>query len=248
MKKLFYFLSKTDPELIARCGVQAESQQIMKGVLILITGLFATLSAAFSLRLFFESIVLAAIFGVGYGLLIISVFREAVSSATKASALPALLLAIIMGIIISVPLDLRLFEGWTPDQILSLTGTSVRLFLILILATPLLVRLLEGNNMYIESVKEQQACKRSDALEHEREQIDTPNINLRPAIPSFGRGFSSAIDWAGALAPRVEELRGGDKTPSEADAMAMAGDWKAVGNDLMKVMKKYGAESTRQIT
>ncbi|MCI0488655.1 MAG: DUF4407 domain-containing protein [Blastocatellia bacterium] len=248
MKKLFYFLSKTDPELIAHCGVQAKSQQIMKGVLILISGLFATLSAAFGLGLFFESSLLAAVFGVGYGLLIMSVFREVVSSATKAFALPALLLAIVMGIIISVPLELRLFEGRISDEILSSVGTiSVRLFLILIPAAPLLVRLLEGDNMYIESVKKLQACKRSGALERTPEQIAASDINLRPAIPGFGRGFASAIDWAGALAPTVEELRGGDKTPDEADAMAMAGDWKAIGSDLMKVMKKYGAKSTRRI-
>jgi hypothetical protein len=105
---------------------------------------------------------------------------------------------------------------------------------------PSFVRILEANTEYNALVNIRQA----QTLEEEAEKKPAYNINSRFSIPTFGQGYASAIDWAGSLAPRVEELRGGGGAPDEADAAALAGDWKAVGKDLKKVVNKYGAEST----
>ena len=55
--------------------------------------------------------------------------------------------------------------------------------------------------------------------------------------PSFVEGVASAFDFAGALAPRRCE-----STP-DADVLALASDWEAVGKDLWAAVSRFEDET-----
>lgn len=120
---------------------------------------------------------------------------------------------------------------------------AIRFMLILTYALPFVLTLLAGNTEYSVLVRRQ----RFKLAGHEFENRVSPIQDSRLRIPGFGYGFAAAIDWAGMLAPTVQELRGGDRTPNEADAAALAGDWRAVGDDLKKVLRRHGAKATSQV-
>jgi hypothetical protein len=350
MKRLLYFLSKTDEELIAQCDLRSQKQQLAKGILVFISSINTTVIAIYTLFLILKSIPIALIAGLIFGLLNLFFVREVVSAASKVAALIFLPVAIFSAFILSVPFELAVFEksinkeivkvettdidkhieslrreiyayeaelaklqkqlidesegtggskvsgrGPTYEQKLkiyqdykdrreqkinelsfeidrlgkekasllanpsgdfllrvetlrairssSLTASWVSWAIILLLfmteSFPVLIRLLEYNNAYTELSKTLYTYKK-------REQSTTPSINVRLAIPTFGRGFASAIDWTGTLDPSSEELREDATSPDEADVMALGGDWKTVGNDLRKVLGKHGTTSPRQ--
>ena len=51
--------------------------------------------------------------------------------------------------------------------------------------------------------------------------------------PSFFEGVASAFDFAGALAPRRYE------PAPDADALALASDWEAVGTDMWAAIIRF---------
>ena len=57
------------------------------------------------------------------------------------------------------------------------------------------------------------------------------------ARPSFIEGFSRALDLGDTLTEYNTSLSG-----EQADARAIAADWKAVGDDIRETMAKFAAE------
>ena len=49
-------------------------------------------------------------------------------------------------------------------------------------------------------------------------------------------GFASIMDWAGELAPRIEDIYKNAASSDEVDVNAIAEDWRLVGNDLYDVL------------
>ncbi len=125
---------------------------------------------------------------------------------------------------------------------------GLRLLVVLILSSPLLVRLSAGKDEYAAMVEAQQARAYEGYYERrlarESARGAARGVNSRLPVPGFGQGFAGAIDWTGLLSPSIEDLRGGDGPAEAADAAALAGDWQAVGHDLKKVIDKHGAKST----
>ena len=60
--------------------------------------------------------------------------------------------------------------------------------------------------------------------------------------PSFTDGFASLID----MTPNVDRYHQ-DITPEEADTNALQSDWKSIGNDLYKTIKKYESKQPKQV-
>ena len=95
------------------------------GGVILFTAAFATLSAGYALYTVFENIWAAAGFGILWGLMIFNLDRYIVSSIKKTGtfwnqalmAIPRLILATFLGIIISKPLELKVFEKEVNKQL-----------------------------------------------------------------------------------------------------------------------------------
>lgn len=88
------------------------------GATIFFTGLFAAMAAAYALYTVFDSYVIAALLGLIWGAMIFNLDRYIVSSMRKDSrryrefltALPRIVLAIVISVVIARPLELKIFD------------------------------------------------------------------------------------------------------------------------------------------
>lgn len=88
------------------------------GATIFFTGLFAALAGGYALYTVFDSYLLAAVFGILWGLMIFNLDRYIVSSMRKRGrfmqelgmALPRIVLAVLISLVIAKPLELKIFE------------------------------------------------------------------------------------------------------------------------------------------
>lgn len=95
------------------------------GGIVLFTAVFATLSAGYAMFTVFEDYRIAIVFAVIWGLMIFNLDRYIVSSIKKTGtwwnqvlmAIPRLILAAFLGIIISKPLELKIFEKEVNKQL-----------------------------------------------------------------------------------------------------------------------------------
>lgn len=105
----FELLKKTPTDINKHIGI---------GGVILFTGILAALSAGYALNTVFDNIYAATGFGLLWGLMIFNLDRYIVTSMKKSGslfrqffiALPRILVAILLGIVISKPLELKIFE------------------------------------------------------------------------------------------------------------------------------------------
>lgn len=95
------------------------------GGIVLFTAIFATLSASYAMFTVFEDVYISAGFGILWGLMIFNLDRYIVSSIKKTGsfwqqfwmAVPRLILATFLGIVISKPLELKIFEKEVNKQL-----------------------------------------------------------------------------------------------------------------------------------
>ena len=88
------------------------------GIIVFLTGIMASITGFFALYTIFQSYYIAAIFGIFWGILIFFLDWFIVSSLRKEEkfisellyAIPRILLAILLAVVISKPLELKLFE------------------------------------------------------------------------------------------------------------------------------------------
>lgn len=111
-----HILEKTPSEWNKYAGI---------GGIVLFTSIFATLSAGYAMMTVFDEAVVALPFAVLWGLMIFNLDRYIVSSIKKTGtwwnqilmAIPRLILATFLGIIISKPLELKIFEKEVNKQL-----------------------------------------------------------------------------------------------------------------------------------
>lgn len=129
--KLLYMLSKTDYRIIARCNIRTRMHQSGLGLFVLLTASFAFFAGYYALTTVFgywdevnqvyalsiKDRLIVTLCALLYALMIATVDREIVSSRKKWAAAFRIPLAIIIGIIISVPLKLKILEGTINQQI-----------------------------------------------------------------------------------------------------------------------------------
>jgi hypothetical protein len=112
----FSLLRKSPSEVSKHVGI---------GGVVFFTGLLASLSAGYAFFTVFDSIAFAVTFGVIWGLMIFNLDRYIVSSMRKTGgfwrqfemALPRIIMATILGIVISKPLELKIFEKEIDKQL-----------------------------------------------------------------------------------------------------------------------------------
>ena len=120
MKKLtsfFLICSGADSSLLQKCRTET-SKYVGMGATIFFTGVFAALAASYALYTVFDSVWIAAIFGLIWGLMIFNLDRYIVSSMRKEGkfsreffmASPRIILAVIISLVIAKPLELKIFE------------------------------------------------------------------------------------------------------------------------------------------
>ncbi len=118
VKEFFWFCSGASPELLNRCPTES-NKYVGIGATVLFTGIFAALAGGYALYTVFDSYLPAIIFGILWGTMIFNLDRYIVSSMKKEgsfwkefrTAIPRLILAILLAFVISKPLELKMFES-----------------------------------------------------------------------------------------------------------------------------------------
>ena len=140
---LLYRLSKSDSVIIERCNNRTKAQQKALGLFVLLTALFAFISSYYALTTIFgewddysrEYILsfkskLTVIFCASlFALMIGAIDREIVSAKNKGAALLRIPLAIIIGIVISVPIKIKVLEGRINQHIKEVHADKIAPFL-----------------------------------------------------------------------------------------------------------------------
>lgn len=113
----FWFCSGADTDILKKCSTET-SKYVGIGATVFFTGIFAWLAAAYSLYTVFDNVYAAIGCGFLWGLMIFNLDRFIVSSMRKDArfrkefylALPRIILAILISIVIAKPLELKIFE------------------------------------------------------------------------------------------------------------------------------------------
>jgi hypothetical protein len=116
-KKFLLFCSGIDLAILKKCPSD-ENKYVGIGATVLFTGILAFFSAGYALFTVFDSYILAVLFGLVWGLMIFNLDRYIVSSMKSFGsfwrdlmvAFPRLLMAVLLALVISKPLELKIFE------------------------------------------------------------------------------------------------------------------------------------------
>jgi hypothetical protein len=118
ISKALQFMSKTDRDAIAYCSDVTRKTQSSLGLLVLLTGSLAVFSGSYAVYTAFHDYTIALSVGLFYGGLIMAFDREIVSSRTNFAIFARLPLALMVGLVVSVPLEIRLFQQRLDAQII----------------------------------------------------------------------------------------------------------------------------------
>lgn len=118
LKSFFISCSGSDSELIKKCSIGEQNKFVGIGAAVFFTAVMATIASSYALYTVFDNLSIAVFFGLIWGLLIFNLDRYIVSTIKKTDsrskeffqAIPRLVLAIIIAIVISKPLELKIFE------------------------------------------------------------------------------------------------------------------------------------------
>ncbi len=118
LQRFFIFCSGSDVDLLDQCSAGEKTKYAGIGATVFFTAVMATIAAAYALFTVFDNPYTAVFFGLIWGLLIFNLDRFIVSTIKKRDsffdellqASPRILLAIIIAIVISKPLEIKIFE------------------------------------------------------------------------------------------------------------------------------------------
>lgn len=125
LQRFFMLCSGADTSILENCSAGEKNKYAGIGATVFFTAIMAWIASSYALYTVFDNPYLAIGFGCSWGLLIFNLDRYIVSTIKKRDhfideflqATPRLLLAIIIAIVISKPLELKLFEKEI-DQVL----------------------------------------------------------------------------------------------------------------------------------
>lgn len=118
LKRFFITCSGVDKDLIYSCSNGEQNKYAGIGATVFFTALMAWIAAGYALYTVFDNVWMAGFFGVIWGLLIFNLDRYIVSTIRKRDrfwqellqAMPRILLAMIIAIVISKPLEIKIFQ------------------------------------------------------------------------------------------------------------------------------------------
>lgn len=175
------------------------------GGIVLFTSVFATLSAGYAMFTIFDNIWASVGFGILWGLMIFNLDRYIVSSIKKTGtwwnqilmSIPRLILATFLGIIISKPLELKIFEKEVNKQ---------------------LNTIIQRNKTQLQAEMNGRILQQSGPFETEKKQIaekmafyqasyDSAAVELEKEILGKQSGLTSGKEGYGPNAKRKAELK-----------------------------------------
>lgn len=117
MNRFFWWCSGAHPDLLVKCPTET-SKYVGIGATIFFTGVFAWMASAYALFTVFDNVWIAAGLGLVWGLMIFNLDRYIVSSMRKEgnfrkellTALPRLILAVLISLVIAKPLEMKIFD------------------------------------------------------------------------------------------------------------------------------------------
>ena len=117
-KSFFLLCSGVDKNLLEGCSEGEQTKFVGIGATVFFTAVMAFIASAYALFTVFDNVYPALIFGIVWGLLIFNLDRFIVSTIRKRDrfgsellqATPRIILAIIIAIVISKPLEIKIFE------------------------------------------------------------------------------------------------------------------------------------------
>jgi hypothetical protein len=118
LKQFFILCSGADKDLLEGCSEGEQTKYVGIGATVFFTAVMAFIASTYALFTVFDSVFPAVAFGVVWGLLIFNLDRFIVSTIRKRDrfaseflqATPRIILAIIIAIVISKPLEIKIFE------------------------------------------------------------------------------------------------------------------------------------------
>ncbi len=118
LKKFFLICSGSDTEILESCTNGEQNKFVGIGATVFFTAMMAFIAASYALYTVFDNLAAAVFFGFVWGLLIFNLDRYIVSTIKKTGnimdeiiqASPRILLAVIIAVVISKPLELKIFE------------------------------------------------------------------------------------------------------------------------------------------
>lgn len=175
------------------------------GGIVLFTAVFATLSAGYAMYTVFDHIWAAIGFGILWGLMIFNLDRYIVSSIKKTGtwwnqilmAIPRLILATFLGIIISKPLELKIFEKEVNKQLNTIIQRNKKQ-----LQGEMNGRILQQSGPF-ETEKKQI----SDKIAQYQKSYDSASVELEKEILGKQSGLTSGKEGFGPNAKRKQELK-----------------------------------------
>lgn len=138
ISNFLFFMSKSDKDIIQNCSHATRSTRAALGLFVLITAIFAFISGTYAISTMFRQVnettgesflspggfIISVLAGIIYALLIANIDREIVSSPSRYAALVRFPLAIILGIILAYPLELKLMENRITKHLISISDNE----------------------------------------------------------------------------------------------------------------------------
>jgi hypothetical protein len=118
LKQFFILCSGADTDILKNCSIGEQNKYAGIGATVFFTALMATIAASYALYTVFDNLYTSIFFGLIWGLLIFNLDRYIVSTIKKSDnimdeilqATPRIMLAVIIALVISKPLELKIFE------------------------------------------------------------------------------------------------------------------------------------------
>ncbi|MCF7559953.1 DUF4407 domain-containing protein [Sabulilitoribacter multivorans] len=118
LKRFFIICSGSDTDILEQCSKGEQNKYAGIGATVFFTAIMAFIAASYALYTVFDNLVTSIFFGLIWGLLIFNLDRYIVSTIKKSDnfideiiqASPRIMLAVIIAIVISKPLELKIFE------------------------------------------------------------------------------------------------------------------------------------------
>ncbi len=118
LKQFFIICSGSDTDILANCSAGEQNKYAGIGATVFFTAVMAFIASSYALYTVFDNYFTAVAFGLVWGLLIFNLDRFIVSTIKKRNnildeliqASPRLILAVIIAVVISKPLELKIFE------------------------------------------------------------------------------------------------------------------------------------------
>lgn len=233
-QKFFHYLSMTDGPVLANASQSSKMTQTALGILVCFTGTLAWFSGGYALYLTFGSALLSVGVGMIYAGMIVTIDRLIVGARSRWVALARVLLALAIGVVVAVPLELRLFEDRIERQINMENREANR---------RLRANLKEESNLHrlnqqISQFRKEQAALREEAQEAREAQIDEITGAKQPGEPRTGTaGKGPAFE----AAQRREEAAQRQMEATENEISRLANKKRQIQRN---IEKQYEAEAS----